>query len=156
VKISLINDQSKIKLDIDLIKKVSEYVSDKFDRDPKSHLNIVFSDIKNIRKLNKEYRNVDRETDVLSFSYISDSENIAPASASSTVTIGEIFICPEVALSNIPDIDKDWNLNMEIMLLIIHGMLHIYDYDHIEEKDRVTMEGIQDSMLSDVRRNFGL
>jgi len=156
VKISLINDQSKIQLDLDLIKRVSEYISDKFDKDPKSHLNIVFSDIVNIRKLNKDYRNVDSETDVLSFSYISDMENIVPASASSAVTIGEIFICPEVALFNIPDAGKDWNLNLEIILLIIHGMLHIYDYDHIGEEDRITMEGIQDSMLSDVRRNFGL
>ncbi len=156
MKVSLINDQSKIQLDLDLIKRVSEYISDKFDKDPKSHLNIVFSDIENIRKLNKDYRNVDSETDVLSFSYISDRESIAPTSALSTVTIGEIFICPEVALSNISDAGKDWNLNLEIILLIIHGMLHIYDYDHIGEEDRITMEGIQDSMLSDVRRNFGL
>ncbi len=157
MKVSLINDQSKVKLDMDLMEKVSEYISGKFDKDPKSHLNIIFSDIKRIRELNKKYRKVDRETDVLSFSYISDKENISPVKDSCTVTIGEIFICPEAASSNVSSYQSiNWNFNLEIILLIIHGMLHIYNYDHIKEEDRVSMEGIQDSMLSDIRRTFRL
>ncbi|MBU2563394.1 MAG: rRNA maturation RNase YbeY [Actinomycetia bacterium] len=154
MKVTLINNQSKIKLDLDLIREVAAYISDKFDKDLKSELNIVFSDGKEIRKLNKKYRGIDRETDVLSFSYISDKDKISPGA--STYTVGEIIICPEVAQSNILKQDENWNLNLEIILLIIHGILHIYNYDHEEEKNRIDMESIQDSLVSDTRRTFKL
>ncbi len=154
MEVTLIDNQDKIKLDPDLIMEVAVYISDKFDRDSKSQLNIIFLDSKEIRKLNKKYRNTDSETDVLSFSYISDRDKLNPGDDS--YTIGEIFICPEIALSNIKAQDKDWNLNLEIVLLIIHGILHIYDYDHLEEKGRIDMEGIQNSLISDIRRTFSL
>ncbi|MFZ3106365.1 MAG: rRNA maturation RNase YbeY, partial [Candidatus Hydromicrobium sp.] len=89
MKVTLINNQSKIKLDLDLIREVAAYISDKFDKDLKSELNIVFSDEKEIRKLNKKYRRIDRETDVLSFSYISDKDKISLGA--STYTAGEII-----------------------------------------------------------------
>ncbi len=157
MKVEVINDQDKIKIEMDLMKKVSGYITNKFDKDPKSQLNIIFSDIKKIRELNKKYRKVDRETDVLSFSYINDKENITPGVGEFTVTIGEIYICPEVASSNVLLFKKsNWNLNLEIILLIIHGMLHVYNYDHAEERDRMDMEKIQDSLISDIRTNFSL
>lgn len=157
MKVTLINNQSKIKLDLDLIREVAAYISDKFDKDLKSELNIVFSDGKEIRKLNKKYRRIDRETDVLSFSYISDKDKTGlGANTASAYTVGEIIICPEVAQSNILKQDENWNLNLEIILLIIHGILHIYNYDHEEEKNRIDMESIQDSLVSDTRRTFKL
>ena len=154
MKVSLINNQNKLKLDLDLIKKVSAYISNKFDRDPKSELIIVFSDSEDIRKLNKKYRNTDKETDVMSFSYISDREKINLGVGN--FTVGEIIVCPEVSLSNISEEDKNWSLNLEIIFLIIHGMLHIYNYYHREEKDKMDMERIQDILMSDVRRTFNL
>ena len=154
MEVTLIDKQDKVKLDLDLIKKATIYISDKFDRDSKSHLNIIFLDGKEIRKLNKKYRNTDSETDVLSFSYISDIGKLDLGDDS--YTIGEIFICPEVAQTNIEAQDNNWNLDLEIALLIIHGILHIYDYNHLEEKGRADMEGIQNSLISDIRRTFGL
>ncbi len=154
MEVTLIDNQDKVELDLDLIKKAAIYISDKFDRDSKSQLNIIFLDGKEIRELNKKYRNTDSETDVLSFSYISDKDKLDPDGES--YTIGEIFICPEVAQSNIKAQDNNWNLDLEIALLIIHGILHIYDYDHLEEKGRVDMEGIQNSLISDIRRTFNL
>jgi probable rRNA maturation factor len=154
MKISLTNDQNKIKMDLGLIKKTVDYIADKFDRDPKSELSIVFIDSKKIRELNKKYRNTDKVTDVLSFSYISDREKINPGAGD--FTVGEIIICPEVALSGIPGGDKNWSFDLEMIFLVIHGILHIYDYDHREEKDKMDMERIQDSLISDVRRTFNL
>ena len=156
MKVELINDQQKVKLDLELIKKVSKYVSGKFDKDATSQLNIIFSDKKKSKELNKKYRNVNGETDVLSFSYLSDKESISPENGACTIIIGEIFICPEVAESNVLEQGKNWNLNLEIITLIVHGILHIYDYDHAGEKDKVNMEGIQNSIISDIRRTFGL
>lgn len=156
MKVELINSQSRVELNLDLIKKASEYVSGKFDKDPTSQLNIIFLDIREIRKLNKEYRKVDSETDVLSFSYISDKQSLTPGEGSCTVTVGEIFICPEVAESNVSAQGKGWNLTLEIITLMIHGILHIYNYDHMGEKDRINMESIQNSLLSDVKSTFSL
>jgi probable rRNA maturation factor len=157
LKVELINDQGKIKIKMSLLKKVSEYISDKFDKDPDSVLNIIFIDADKIRELNKKYRYLDKETDVLSFSYVADKEDIIPAPGSFAVTIGEIYICPEVASSNVLSCkNKNWDINMELILLIIHGILHIYNYGHSEEKDRLNMERIQDSLISDVRTNFNL
>ncbi|MDD3818966.1 MAG: rRNA maturation RNase YbeY [Actinomycetota bacterium] len=156
MKVEIINNQKKVELDLDLIKRVSEYISNKFDKDKKKQLNIIFLDSNDIRELNKKYRNVDRETDVLSFSYASDDEPVIPEEISCPVTVGEIFICPEVAYSNVAVQSSDWNLLLEIIMLIIHGILHIYNYDHENEEDRITMEAIQNSILSDVRSAFGL
>ena len=154
MKVILIENQNKIRLDLDLIQEIARYISNKFDKDIKSELNIIFSDKKDIRQLNKKYRKVDKETDVLSFSYISDKEKMS--FGDNTYTVGEIIICPEIAESNALRQKENWSLNLEIILLIIHGILHEYDYDHEEEKDKVNMEKIQDSLISDVRSNFNL
>ena len=72
--------------------------------------------------------------------------------------VGEIIISPEIAKENIENKntpDKDgWNLKKEIALLIIHGILHVYDYDHEKKEDSINMENIQSSLLNDVFSNF--
>ena len=154
MKVVLINNQNKLELDLDSIKEAATYISNKFDKNSRSELNIIFSDKEGIRKLNKKYRNIDKETDVLSFSYLADREKMGLGAGN--YTIGEIIICPEVAGPNALSQDGNWSLNLEIVLLVIHGMLHIYNYDHIEEKDRSDMESIQDNLISDVRKTFNL
>lgn len=75
-------------------------------------------------------------------------------------TAGEIIISPEVASDNIQPgkivLKSDWNFNKEIALLIIYGLLHIFDYDHESKEDGIKMENIQNSLLNDVLANFGL
>jgi rRNA maturation RNase YbeY len=56
----------------------------------------------------------------------------------------------------IPDFFQSWNFEREIALLIIHGILHIYGYDHEIKSDSVKMEGLQVSLLNDVITNFKL
>jgi len=159
MKVILIDNQGKIKLDLGLIEKISTYISNKFDRDQNCELNIIFTGKEKIRLLNKKYRNVDMETDVLSFSYtgaedrdlFGSCENADESKDSSDVfTIGEIIICPEVADDNVSRQKENWNLNLEIILLIIHGILHIYNYDHEKRKDKIDMENVQESILNDV------
>ncbi|MCJ7473304.1 MAG: rRNA maturation RNase YbeY [Actinobacteria bacterium] len=154
MKIELINNQDKVGLDLGLIEKVSTYVSNKFDSGPDNVVNIILSDSSEIRKLNEEYRNICRTTDVLSFSYLSDRESLHGKDP--LFTIGEIYICPEVAKENAKNQDQGWNLDLEIILLVIHGILHIYDYDHEEEDDRIEMENLQECIIVDIRNNFGL
>jgi probable rRNA maturation factor len=158
MRVILINRQNKIDLDLNLIKKVSGYVSDKFDNNKNVELNIVFIEKVEIKKLNKKFRKKSYPTDVLSFSYQGDYKEFNIQKGFKTA--GEIIISPEVASNNIQSrqiVSKsDWNFNREIALLIIHGILHIFDYDHESKEDVIKTENIQNSLLNDVLINFGL
>ncbi len=160
--ITIINNQNKIDLNLKLIEQVSTYISDKFDKDKNCKVNIIFVGKPDIRKLNKRYRGKDSVTDVLSFSYLYDrdsgetNEKIEQFGRQHGFYImGEIVICPETAEEN-AKIQKNWNFNLEIFLLIIHGFLHLYDYDHEIPEEKEKMFDIQDSILEDVRLKFGL
>jgi probable rRNA maturation factor len=154
MKIELINNQDVVSLDLGLIEKVSTYVSNKFDSCSDNVINIILSDGSEIKKLNKAYRNITSTTDVLSFSYLSDRGTLHGKDP--LFTIGEIYICPEVARENAKNQDTDWSLDLEMILLVIHGILHIYDYDHEKEDDRVEMENLQECIIVDVRNTFSL
>jgi probable rRNA maturation factor len=158
MRIIVINRQNKVNLDLNLFKKVSTYISEKFDKDKNTELNIVFVEKNEIKVLNKKYRSKNIPTDVLSFSYNKNDEAFTKEHGLSI--IGEIIISPEVASENIKEnknkIEDFWNINYEIVLLIIHGLLHVYDYDHEIKEDRIKMDRIQSSLLNDVENLFSL
>lgn len=158
MKVILINRQNKINLDMNLFKRISGYVADKFDSSKNMELNIVFIGKDEIKELNKKFRKKDVPTDVLSFSYQEDSAESGMQKGFKTA--GEIIISPEVAQDNIQSgkiIQKTgWDIDKEIALLIIHGILHIFGYDHESAEDRVGMERIQESLLNDVLIFLGL
>jgi rRNA maturation RNase YbeY len=158
MRIIIINRQNKVNLDLNLFKKISTYISEKFDKDKNTELNIVFVEKNEIKVLNKKYRNKKTPTDVLSFSYNKNNEAFTKEHGLSI--IGEIIISPEVANENIKEnknkIKDFWNINHEIVLLIIHGLLHVYDYDHEIKEDKIKMNRIQSSLLNDVKNLFSL
>jgi len=170
MKIVILNRQDRIDLNTRLLKKVTSYAANKFDNSRNMELNIVFIGKEEMAVLNKKYRNKQGATDVLSFSY-RDSMSVEPAcikaadsgsfnNIESFSVAGEIVISPEIAKENVadfaPDFFQSWNLEREIALLIIHGILHIYDYDHEIKSDSVKMEDLQVSILNDVISNFKL
>ena len=170
MKIIILNRQDRVDLNTGLLKKVSAYAANKFDNNKNLELNIVFIDKEEMAVLNKKYRNKQGSTDVLSFSY-RDSLDVKSAGSEATdfrgfdniesfSVAGEILISPEAAKENAadftPDFFQSWNLERELALLIIHGILHIYDYDHEIKSDSVKMESLQDSLLNDVITNFKL
>lgn len=159
---TIIDNQDKIDLNLKIIEKISTYISDKFDKDKNCKVNIIFVGKKEIRELNKKYRDKDSATDVLSFSYLYDKDSGESNKAIEDFdrqhgfyVIGEIVICPKVAKENSKR-QKNWSFYLEIFLLIIHGFLHLYDYDHETPGDREKMFDIQYSMLEDVRSKFDL
>ena len=175
MKINIFNRQKKVEIDSSLFGRIAKYAAGKFNSSKDVELNIVFAGKEEIADLNKKYRNTHGPTDVLSFSYLSYQN---PGEKSSTVNTvvscnnqgllqffksscpyaaGEIIISPEVAEENVKNKNKKdpcWNVNREITLLIVHGVLHIYDYDHDNRQNRVEMENIQKSILNDLLSNF--
>lgn len=87
----------------------------------KGHINVVFTDPRKIKRLNKQYREKNEVTDLLSFNI--DSDNL----------FGEIYICPKYIMKTIGDIEY----SEQILRILIHGILHLQGYDHKKKFDKV-------------------
>lgn len=95
-----------------------------------------------IKDLNREYRNIDNVTDVLSFPLIEDF-------SSDETLLGDVVISYEVAEEQAKEYGH--SLEREIMFLFTHSILHLLGYDHIEEEDRVIMEERQREILDELK-----
>lgn len=110
-------------------------------------ISISLIDDKTIHKINKEYRQVDRPTDVISFAFLDnevDRETLL--SSSSLLDLGEIYISLDRAKAQA--IEYQHSLHRELAFLFIHGLLHLLGYDHMNEEDEQKMFALQDEILS--------
>lgn len=94
-----------------------------------------------IKKLNKEYRNIDAVTDVLSF----EDEDIYD----DTLYLGEIFINYYRVLSQAKRYKH--SIKREYIFLAVHGLLHLCGYDHIKKKDANLMEALQKEIVGNLK-----
>lgn len=147
--LELIDSQDKEKLDLKSLQEVCNYISEKFDPDNKKVLNFIFIDDKKMRDMNRKYRGIDSTTDVLSFSYL--EESISQKQAESQSIIGEVYISPATARKNSSQQEGQWSFELETVLLIIHGILHIFGYDHENDEEKAEMYNIQDSLIRDIQ-----
>lgn len=108
-------------------------------------LNLV--DVETIHKLNREYRNIDRPTDVISFAFEDDFEGESKIVLSKDLPrdLGEIFICSDVCIAQA----KEYNhsLKREMTFLFTHGLLHLLGYDHMVKEDEEEMFKLQDEIM---------
>lgn len=105
-------------------------------------ISIVLVDNEKIHEINKEYRNVDRETDVISFAFL--DEDINPMS--DLTNLGEIYISLDKAHEQA--LNYGHSFLRELSFLTCHGFLHLLGYDHMKEEDEKVMFGLQDKILS--------
>ena len=120
-------------------------------------LNVIFTDDTGIREINKEYRNIDSPTDVLSFPLIDyvipgNFDEIEDGSIdyfnqdSGELMLGDIIL-------NINRVEKQaleygHTKRRELAFLTAHSMLHLFGYDHIDDEERKTMENLQEQILT--------
>ncbi len=117
------NDQSAVKLNIPLIEDICRSILIALNR-KKGEVAVLFTNNKEIRVLNKKFRNIDKATDVLSFSQIEgDFPDINPD------LLGDIVISAEKAKEQAEE--RGAEIIDEIAFLVIHGMLHLLGYDHL-------------------------
>ncbi len=93
-----------------------------------------------IHTLNKQYRGIDRPTDVLSFA-LNESEAPDVEDGPDVNVLGDLVISVERAKEQAADYGH--SVKREIAFLTVHGMLHLLGYDHMEEQDRLEMEAEQ-------------
>ncbi|MHB1252619.1 MAG: rRNA maturation RNase YbeY [Candidatus Humimicrobiaceae bacterium] len=161
MEVIIVNNQSEFELNENEIKKISDFLFKKLEKEESSELNVVFIGSEETKEVNKKYRNIDKETDVLSFSYMEDKKIFGFIDDAESFrdefgffTVGEILICPSAAQENIKIYNKGWTLKKELIFLIIHGLLHIYGYDHEAEDEKKQMEQKQEEMLKEVEKEF--
>ena len=134
MKINLFNEHELLKeIDInEIIKDIENLFNNHFNYDKEVGLIIVTSD--EIHSLNKQYRNIDRPTDVLSFEEYEDDY------------LGEIFVC-DVKVIEQANLYHH-SLEREFAFLLTHGLLHLLGYDHMNEEDEKIMFDKQDELLN--------
>ena len=93
-----------------------------------------------IHTLDKQYRGIDRPTDVLSFA-LNESEEPDVEDGPDVNVLGDLVISVERAKEQAADYGH--SVKREIAFLTVHGMLHLLGYDHMEEEDRIEMEAEQ-------------
>ena len=111
-----------------------------------SHVTITSVTRAEIHKFNKEYRDVDRETDVLSFPIFTYEE--LKDNTLSNIELGDILICIDV----VKDQAEEYSTGMkrEMLYMITHGICHLLGYDHIEDNDKVKMREKEERILSQI------
>lgn len=104
-----------------------------------------------INELNKEFRNVDRPTDVLSFPMFSREElenDMEYINQDEEVSIGDIVLCLEVIEKQA--LEYGTGLNREMLYMITHGICHLLGYDHMEENEKKEMRTMEEKILSKI------
>lgn len=128
------------KLFSDLADKVFHHL--KLKDDYYVEVNIV--DNAFIHQINREYRHIDRPTDVISFAF-QDDESEAKLVGQKQISLGTILISHEKAEEQAKEYGH--SLLRELSFLFVHGMLHLLGYDHIEKEDEKVMFKLQDEIL---------
>lgn len=113
--------------------------------DDKLELSCILVDDQKIHEINKEYRKIDRSTDVISFA-LEDSEQYYVEGMARS--IGDIFISVDHAKMQAAEYGH--SLKREMCFLFTHGLLHLLGFDHMESEDEAKMIAMQKSILNEL------
>lgn len=103
-------------------------------------VSITLTNNEYIHELNKQYRGIDRPTDVLSFA-LNESEEPEISGGMDVNILGDLIISVERAEEQAADFGH--SVRREMAFLTVHGMLHLLGYDHMEAEERAEMEAEQ-------------
>ncbi len=138
----IINETDK---DIEELKEVENFLKFvvKKEKLENAIFNIIIIDNPRIKEINRDYRKIDRETDVISFA-LEDSKDLEYEDFR---LLGDIYISIDKAVSQ--SIEYNHSLLRELSFLSIHGLLHLLGYDHMKEEDEKIMFGKQEELLNE-------
>ena len=99
-------------------------------------VSLILVSLEEIHRMNKEYRGLDRPTDVISFEETDEEDENY---------LGDIFICIDKVYEQAKNYEH--SNEREFAFLLLHGILHLSGYDHIEKEDEIVMFKKQDELL---------
>ena len=142
-------DIEKVKSWEDIVKRVfEECFKEEQLQDSKLYITVTFTNPKNIQSINKEYRHIDRPTDVLSFPMYQKEEldqKIEKMDFQYQDILGDIVI----SIPKVEEQAKEYghSFERELSYMLVHGFYHLMGYDHIEEEDKKQMRKKEEKIL---------
>lgn len=104
--------------------------------------NVIIVDNDYIHELNKNYRNIDRETDVITFALEDEKDMVEPEGER---ILGDIYISIDKAISQAEEYGH--SLTRELCFLAVHGFYHLLGYDHMTDAEEKVMFAKQEEVL---------
>ena len=153
LKLYFSNEQQKIKISFRMRRLITKAVSEALKQENFGYfaeISVSFIDNEAIHKLNLQYREKDKPTDVLSFP-IWEKDELEDGSAfdGHAVTLGDIIISAEQAKAQSEEYGH--SLEREICFLAVHSVLHLLGYDHeTSEEDERYMKQKQEDVLTKI------
>ena len=108
-------------------------------------VSVSFIDNEEIHKINKQYRKIDRPTDVISFAFLDNEDRAKEYASGMPVILGDIYISLDKADEQA--IEYGHSMKRELCFLFVHGLLHLLGYDHMTKEDEEIMFPLQDKIL---------
>lgn len=149
--VSLENNQDKIAIPQEmakLLKGAMDIVAKRQKLGDNVEVDITIVDDEEIHTLNKQYRNVDRPTDVLSFALDEGEEEPVIQDSEAIHLLGEIIISAPKAVAQGEEFGH--GLPREMTYLAVHGILHLLGYDHMKDEEKVVMRKEEESVLREM------
>ena len=112
------------------------------------YINVVLTNPENIRKINKEQRNIDKETDVLSFPMF-EKDEIINIPDNMLDVLGDIVISIERVKEQANEYGHSFE--RELSYMVVHGFYHLMGYDHMEEDDKIKMRAKEENILNKLK-----
>ena len=145
MEIILDDRQDKIKVSEELLNKINDIIVECLHNegyDDNFEVSLSFVDNEEIHQLNRDFRGVDRATDVLSFPLLTDDFDIEIEEES----LGDIVISLERALEQ--SIEYNHSFDREVCFLVCHSMFHLLGYDHDTEENTKEMRKKEEDVLN--------
>ena len=142
-KVELFNQTEKEINELDTVLKVLDSALKKENLDNVS-FNLIIVDNEYIHELNRTYRNIDRETDVITFALEDEDSLVLPTDER---VLGDIYISIDKAESQSEEYGH--SLLRELSFLAVHGFYHLLGYDHMTEEDEKVMFKKQEEVLEE-------
>lgn len=117
------------------------------------YIDIILTNPENIRKINNQYRNIDKETDVLSFPMFEkeEIEDLKNNGNDIEEVLGDIIISIEKVQEQA--IEYGHSFERELAYMLIHGFYHLMGYDHMNEEEKKQMREKEEGVLSKLNIN---
>lgn len=118
----------------------------------KLSITIILTTLENIQQINKEYRKIDKATDVLSFPMFEKDELDQKIEKNNFIQediLGDIIISVE----KVEEQAKEYghSFEREFCYMLVHGFYHLMGYDHIQEEDKIKMRPKEEKILTDLK-----
>lgn len=140
--------------------KLTAFVTDYVGCPYEPEISVTLVSKEEIHRLNKEFRQVDRQTDVLSFPMMeydkpadfsgrAFKESLTLSPETGEIVLGDLVLCSDVVREQAEEYGH--SELREFSFLVVHSLLHLFGYDHMEEEERMEMEQMQRDIMNELQ-----